>query len=518
MKVPIYIKQKRVWIPLVLIIIIGGYFWFRSGKIVQPDFFEVRRGDLLQEVSVTGKIRPAEEVDLAFEKSGKIARVAMDVGDGVRAGQVLVALDSSDLVAQLAQARANAKVAQLKLGEMKKGARSEQIDIDSTKVQNAEIALDDAKNNLIEILKDAYTKSDDAIRRRTDQFFTNPRTSSARLVFITDQQLVTNLESGRVRIEQILVSFNIATQNIALTDDLNLVIRSTKENLNAVKAFLDSCAFAVNALSPTSNLTLTTIESWKSDISTARININSALANVVAADEKIRTAESSLDLARRNYNLTKAGSTAGEIAGQEATLAAAEANVQNIEAQISKTILFAPITGIITQHDAKVGEIVSGNVTIVSMIGSSGFEIEANVPEADIAKIKKGNLADVTLDAYGEDIVFTASVTAIDPAETIIDGVPTYTITLQFTEKDDRVKSGMTANIDIATDRRDNVLSVPQRAVVTQENKKIVRVLNPDGTSRDVEVRTGLRGSGGNIEVVDGLHEGDRVLLSIGTK
>jgi HlyD family secretion protein len=143
------------------------------------------------------------------------------------------------------------------------------------------------------------------------------------------------------------------------------------------------------------------------------------------------------------------------------------------------------------------------------------FEIEANIPEADIAKIKISNPAKITLDAYGSNVFFEAKVVKIDPAETIIEGVATYKTTLQFSGNDERVKSGMTANIDILTAKAENVIAIPQRAVAQKENgDKIVKILKDDGVVEERKVTTGLKGSDGNIEITEGIQEGEKIITS----
>jgi len=93
-----------------------------------------------------------------------------------------------------------------------------------------------------------------------------------------------------------------------------------------------------------------------------------------------------------------------------------------------------------------------------------------------------------------------------------VEGVPTYKTTLQFIEEDGRIKSGMTANMDILTEQREKVIAIPQRAVFTKEGKKLVRVLdNSDGIS-EREVKTGIRGSSGKVEILEGLAEGEKVV------
>jgi len=102
-------------------------------------------------------------------------------------------------------------------------------------------------------------------------------------------------------------------------------------------------------------------------------------------------------------------------------------------------------------------------------------------------------------------------VVKIDPAETIIEGVATYKTTLQFEKSDGRIKSGMTANIDISTDKRENVLVIPQRAVVSEGAGKFVMVDNGTSNPEKRKIETGLRGIDGNIEVISGLSEGEKI-------
>ena len=162
--------------------------------------------------------------------------------------------------------------------------------------------------------------------------------------------------------------------------------------------------------------------------------------------------------------------------------------------------------------DAKRGEIATVGTPLASVISYAAYEIEAFVPEADIAKIRSGSGASVTLDAYGGDVVFDAVVVTIDPAETVLDGVATYKTSLQFAVADPRVKSGMTANTDIEGERRDNVLFIPARAVSEKDSVKIVRILEGEDV-REAVVETGIRGSNGDIEILSGLNEGDTILL-----
>ena len=509
-----YIKRKTIIIlAIVAVVVVGGYFAFFRKSEVQPDFVVAKRGDLIQEVSVTGKVKPASDVDLAFDRGGRVAQVRARVGDRVGSGSILVVLENGDVSAQLAQQEAILKAELSKLEELQLGTRPEELRIQEAKVQSAEIALEDAKKNLPDKIQDAYTKADDAIRDKADQFFTNPQTVNPNITFATDNQTETNLESQRTTLEIMLVSWGSAIPLLNTSVDLAAASKSAKGNLNQVKTFLDLAALALAKLSPTTNLSQATSDGYRSDISTARTNINAAFSGLTTAEEKLRSADSALAVAKNELLLKQAGATSVSIAAEEARVEEIRAAVRRYQADLSKTVITAPIAGVVTKMEAKIGEIVSANSLVVTIISDAEFGVEAYIPEADIAKITIGNSARVTLDAYGEDVVFEAKVVKVDPAETVVDGVPTYKTTFQFAAKDSRIKSGMTANIDILTDTREAVVSVPQRAVITRGGSKFVRILGDNGAVQEVSVKTGLRGSSGSIEILEGVEEGNKVVV-----
>ena len=201
------------------------------------------------------------------------------------------------------------------------------------------------------------------------------------------------------------------------------------------------------------------------------------------------------------------------IAAQEARIRSARASVAQYQATIGKTVLRAPITGLVTAQEAAVGEIVSANETVIRIISDAQFEIEADVPEVDIPYVHALATSSVVLDAYGPDAPFTAAVVGIDPGERVIDGVPTYRVRLQFTQEDVRIKPGMTADLTIFSDVRPSVVAVPARAVFRSDGQQLVRIVREDGTIAPVAVQTGMSGSDGNIEIVSGVAAGDRVVV-----
>lgn len=190
-----------------------------------------------------------------------------------------------------------------------------------------------------------------------------------------------------------------------------------------------------------------------------------------------------------------------------------ENTLRDARNELEDYFIRAPFDGIITKVDAKIGEIAISNTPLVSMISAGVFQVESYVPEVNIAQIKLGEEASITLDAYGEGELFFAKIVSIDPAETIRDGVSTYKTKLQFLESDDRIKSGMTANALITTFNKPNVVVVPRGVVFDKNGKKFVQV-KVGKKIIDTEVVLGSSSSLGQVEVISGLADGDVVILN----
>jgi len=544
--------KKPVIIALIIIIAVGAagaFLYFRVNKKSIYSFIAVQRGEVVQEVSVTGRVKPAESVDLAFEKTGRVFNVYYNVGQEVAEGQAVVALENGDILAQFRQAEASFEAANATYLQYKKGTRPEEIQAAETAVSNAERSLENAEENL------TYTenKADSDLKEDYDSALAAAQKSVAvaktSLLTLTDIQYVhfnnTTQESiilKNAKANAVLMLLGAPDAGLWTSEYISKLSggafgrvqdaasNPTYENIDKALSYTNTALQyvrdALNLVPVNDNLTSTE----KTNLSTEKSNVNAEIINIAAKQQAISvqkatnnnniitaqisltTARNTLASAKDNLALKRAGYTKEQIASQKANADSAKANAENLQSQLAKTIIKAPFTGIIIKQDAKIGEVVPAQTPIVSMISESKFEVEANIPEVDIAKIKIGETAMVTLDAYGEDVVFQVKVSEIDPAETIIEDVPTYETKLQFLQKDNRIKSGMTANIDILTDKKENVLVVPNRAVTVKDGDKsvLVKINNLEVEERKVE--TGLRGSDGNIEILSGLKEGEEVV------
>ncbi len=553
---PNFFKKPSTIIILIIIIVaaVGGYFYFTKKPASTYEYTTVGRANVIQEVSVTGNVKPAETVDLAFEKSAKITKASVKVGDKVKAGQVLATLESSDITAQLIQAQAGVQAQQANLDALKKGTRPEELQIAQAAVSNAQKALTDAQNSLTTAKNSAEANLQSAYNSGLNAASKSASVALNSLFTLTDIQYdhFISYDQDSAEVENakgsaVFALLGATGAGRATKDSLNQLNGGAKASVQAAQAnptpdnitkALEDIAIALQKVKDALNAVPITSALSSTDtlnLSTEKGNINTELItiagkqqaidvqkaantiSIAAANSAITTAQNTLASAQANLTLKQAGSTPEQIAAQEAQVRQAIGNLKNIQSQLDKTAITAPVDGTITLQDAKVGEMTTPNKTVISIISTAKFEIEANVPEADIAKVKVSDTANITLDAYGNDVIFPANVISIDPAETVVEGVATYKTKFQFVNEDGRIKPGMTANIDIMTDKRDNALAIPQRAVITKGTDKFVLLDTGKPQPEEVKIETGLKGSDGNIEIISGLKEEDKIVSFGGT-
>jgi len=508
--------KKRIIIGAVVIVVIAGGVWGYLASRSKPSIPTVKatRGDITQSVLVTGTTKPTQSVDLSFEQTGKVSAVHVQVGDKVRAGEALVELDQSVLLAQLAQANAAVASAQAQLDSVKSGTRPEQIAVEEVRVANAQVALGQAQKTMIDTMNDAYAKASDAVRSKTDENFSNSQSNNPTLNFLsTNAQENIDLPVKRATIETMLNAWNTALGGLTTDSDLLAASATGKQNLSTIKAYLDELVDALNTAVP--NTAAAQISVWKIDAAAARTELGAAVSELGAAETGLQSALAGLALEKDNLTLEQAGSTPQAIAAQQALVDQAKASLQGIQVQLAKTILRSPIDGVITVQGAKLGQIVTvttaaiANSSLISIISEKQLEIDADIPEVNIGSLALGQSVGITFDALpGEN--FKGSVMEIDPAETIIGGVVNYQIKIALNSTDPRIKSGLTANLSIVTAVKKNVILLPQYAIQQNNSGTFVRIVTGT-TTKDVPVTLGIRGESGNVEIVSGVSEGQEV-------
>lgn len=515
MKLSALLTHKVLFVAIaIIVIVLGAWLYVSKSSPSYGATMVVNAGEFTEGVTVSGTVQAAQDVDLGFAQSGRVADVYAKVGDTVKAGTLIAEIENGDLRADVAQKQAALDAAQAQLDSLENGTRPEQIAVTQTQIDSDNAAIAQANQAIVNAIESAYTISDDAIHNTADQFFVNPHTSTPTLSFqVSDSQLETVLESERASIDATLASWQSESAALTPASDLSAAASTTQQDLAAVSQLLSSANAALNSAIPTASVPQTTIDSYAAGVAVARSYVNAAQASLTTAQTTLQTARAALAKDQKNLSLQQAGATATDIAAQEAQVAASQAALEAAQAQLQKTIVVAPFDGTVTRLDAKVGEVVEPTDPQISMISNGLFQIVCYVPEVEIAGVQVGDEATTTLDAYGSQTYFTAKVIAIDPAETIVNGVSTYKTTLQFDAADPRIKSGMTASVDITTDAVQNAIAIPLGAIFQKNGAQVVQVVRG---SRLFDVPVGVGGSSqlGDVQITAGLQSGDMVVLS----
>jgi HlyD family secretion protein len=355
-------------------------------------------------------------------------------------------------------------------------------------------------------LSSPFVIADNAVHNRTDQFFKNISSSPYFEVSFTDgnyvhyfkvpSEVTLDINNSRKQVEVILDNWQDRTTNL---NQSNLVAESEKAlvDLNYIASFLNKVASAVNTFSPAEYAYESTVTTYKTAVSSARTEVANAISDLVSAKDKFNTAPT-----------LGVGGQFEDILAQESKVAQAQSSVAAFEASFNKTIIRAPFSGVVTLQDAKVGNAVSPGNTLISIISQNQMYVEANISEIQIGKIKMGDKVSITFDAFPNE-KFSGAVAYIEPGDVIIDGVVNYKIRVSLDSYEERIKSGLTANLKIETARKSGVLAVPLYAVLKEDGKAFANKKIGEKEYQKVPIELGLSGNNGLVEVLSGLSEGD---------
>lgn len=192
----------------------------------------------------------------------------------------------------------------------------------------------------------------------------------------------------------------------------------------------------------------------------------------------------------------------------------AELNLDAAKQRLKDAVLTSPIAGTISELNVKVGEQVgTGALRPAAMVADlSSFHIDLGIDENSIGALKEEQPVVITIDAL-PDQQLTGRVDYLAPTATDTGGVVTYKVIIGLDKTDQPVRGGMSANADVITEVRDNVLVVPNWTIRIdrQTGKAYVYVQRGDKVE-EIEIVTGLRNAN-ESEVVSGLNEGDVLVV-----
>ncbi len=241
------------------------------------------------------------------------------------------------------------------------------------------------------------------------------------------------------------------------------------------------------------------------------------LDEAVSAD---RSARASLAEAQQQLQELVQGSRSEDIAAARAQVEAARAQVAQIQTQLDDTVIRAPFNGTVTQKYATVGAIVTpttsasttASATSSSIVAlASGLEVRVNVPETDIAQVKRDQRVEVVADAY-PDRTFEGRVRLIAPEAVVEQNVTSFQVRVRLVEGQAELRSGMNIDVTFIGSSIDDALVVPTVAIVTRRGKAGVLVADAQGKAQFRPVILDLT-QGDQTRILSGVKAGERVFI-----
>jgi multidrug efflux pump subunit AcrA (membrane-fusion protein) len=237
--------------------------------------------------------------------------------------------------------------------------------------------------------------------------------------------------------------------------------------------------------------------------------VDTAARDHDVAAAQLRSAREQLSLIREKY-------TAEDLQYAEAQVLQTRAALRMAEANLGYATITAPMSGVVASVSTQQGETVtSGSAaaqapTFVTIIDLNRLQVDAYVDETDIGKVRVGQEATFSVDAY-PDKEFRGKVTAIYPKALIQQNVVTYDVVIAIDNREGLLRPDMTANTTITVAKREKVLAIPNQAVRRENGDRVVFVLDGDRLVRR-PVKTGWKDKT-YTEILSGLEEGERVIV-----
>jgi HlyD family secretion protein len=524
----------------------------------------VEAQNLTVRITASGAVQPVQRVNLSPKGSGRIAELFVEQGDKVQAGQIIARMESRDVEAQLAQAKAREASARARLAKIEAGNRSEDIEAARARweqaqanlaqlqagsrteeVEAAQARLRQAQANLQKLragsrteevsqararLAQAQTRLQDAqnesgtLRQEIAQAQSQIDSSKAQAELTAKQ-----VERNRILVREGAVAQDkldeLITQNrtarakvIEAQQRLQQLQKNRQSQIQQLQAAVEVERQALNQLQ---NGTRTEeITRGEAEVAEARSKLEQVENG--SRPEEIAKAQAAVAEARSQLDAQENGSRPEEIAQAKAELAEAQAQVRFQEVQLEDAKVRAPFAGIITQRYASQGSFVTPatsasdatSATSTSIVAlARDVEVLAKVPEADISQIKPGQVVEIVADAY-PDQVFKGKVKLIAPEAVKERDVTLFQVRVAIDTGKDALQSGMNVDLRFVGEKLSNALVVPTVAIVT--NKGQTGILVPDEKQQPKFKPVTIGSTIGNkIQILEGAKAGDRVFTEL---
>jgi len=462
-------KRLHLGIVVGLILLLGGILSARARSHRNPgppdlQTARVERGLVQLTVSADGVLQPLTTVAVKSYAGGTVDVLAVEVGDMVKAGDLIAKIDPTDSLTNYNQAVADLNAAQARLRQAQE-ASAVQPTMTQAAIAQAEANYNSALKDLERLQKATQPQARAQARATLDKAKANADIAEKELLRtqgLKDQGFVPQSEVDAAVNRRDLAKAELASAQErwdTLDQELHPELESARARVAQAKAALDR-------------------------------------AHADAVQDRLKVAD---------------------VTSAQAQVARAQAQVDNARTMLDYTTIRAPRAGVILEKSVEQGTIITSGrssitqgTDIVKLGDLTRMFAEVSLDEADVARAHIGQQVEITIDAF-PDRRFRGVVTRINPQALTEQNVTTVLVKVEIENPDAQLKPGMTASCEFLVNKTDNVLYLPSRAVREMGGAYLVTV-QKDGRMTDVPIKVGLVGDD-RIEIQEGLAEGQEVVL-----
>lgn len=413
------------------------------------------KGELVAVIGGTGTVRSNQSAILTWQTNGRVEKINYQIGDPVSTGDVLASLELTSLPQSVISAQASLIQAKQDLQDLEQSTNA---------LANAQLAL---------------AKAQEAYNSALDDYWNRDQTQGSSNIITVTQTKLQILDNKIVDLQKLY-------DDMAELKDTDTAKAQALQNLTQAKIDRDKLKKLLDYYKATMN---------PSDLALMEGNLAVAKAN--------------LEQAQRDYDRIKSTGVDPNV------VAADQANIAALQATVNMASLTSPFSGVVTESNNLVGDLVTAGTTSFRVDDLSRLLVDVEIPEVDINSVKLGQTATLTFDAVSNK-EYSAKVIKMDSVGTPTNGVVNFTVTLQVLDADEQVKPGMTAAVNITVTQLKNVLTVPNRAVRTVNNQRVIYLLK-NGLAVSVPVELGSSSDTSSVILSGDVKVGDIVILNPST-
>lgn len=480
-------------------------------------------GDLSSGTTATGQVEARRTAQLTLASSGTVTEVAVQVGDMVQAGDVLVQLDTTDLERAVANAEQALIIQEANLATL-------QSPPSAADVASAEASLVSTQAQLDDLLAGPTEAEIASAEADVGAAQADVAAASTRLYNLNNGASTAELQAAQIALDQAQVAATQAVEQhttILATiqegeipaDRLEDAEAAARANVLRTEGELAAAQETYNNLLNGDPNSIATAQASLA-VAVAQRNLAQAQFDLMMAPtaaSQIASAEASVAQAQANLDKLLRGPAAAQLTAAEVQVENARINLERARINLANTTLVAPFAGVITAVNVQPGELASG--IVVEMIDHTSLEVVLSVDEVDLSQISVGQETVVTLEAWPDEVI-AGTVAVIAPAAVNETGssLVTYPVYLSLGATELPIRVGMTANAELELARRENTLLVPNGAIQVDRTTGTYSVIlvqtNEQGLPvyETVDITIGLRDSD-YTEVTSGVQDGDELLI-----